>query len=128
MNEQRQKQSQSASGYGGTSYGGNGAGNSTSVNFEGSTYKEASQSVYVPPVAGRPYKDCRLYISFGGSSRDGTAAGGIPIGNSQICVSDVQWDLMERINKKRPDTFSVDDFISVACKVEGMDQYKACKP
>lgn len=108
---------------------GNGAGNSTSVNVAGSTstYKEAAQSLYLPNVPDRPLKDCRLYISIGGSSRDGQAAGGIPIGNSQICLSDVQWTLMTKVNGLMPGAFTPEDFLVVACKVEGMSELSACK-
>jgi hypothetical protein len=106
---------------------GNGSGNSTSVNVGGSNYREAAQSLYLPPVVDRPLKDCRLYISLGGSSRDGQIAGGIPIGNSQICLSDVQWTLMTKVNAMKPGSFTPEDFLLVACKVEGMNELSACK-
>lgn len=125
VNEQGQKQSQSASGYGGTSYG-QGSGNSTSVNFEGSTYKEAAQTAYAPTPQG-PRTSCRLFVGLGGSGRDGSLSGGIPISNDQTCMSGAQIEFMNTVNKIQANTFTVGDYLIAVCAAEGMDKMSACQ-
>lgn len=120
----------SATGGGGgnaSAAGGNGAGNSTSVNFEGSTYKEAAQTAYAAPVYIQPFEDCRVYVSLGGSSRDGSASGGIPLGNSAACLRKINKLQMLATNKEFPGTYTKEDFLQADCSVEGMSAMQACK-
>lgn len=131
INGQQQQQSNSSSnsnsvsGYGGSATG-NGAGNSTSVNFEGSTYKEAAQTAYAPTPTG-PRNSCRIFVGLGGSSVNGSLSGGIPLANDQTCISGAQVEFMQTVNKIKPGTFSVDDYLAAVCAVEGMDKMQACK-
>lgn len=119
-------QAQSASGYGGTANG-QGSGNTTSVSFEGGTYKEAAQTAYAAPVYIQPFEDCRIYVSLGGSSRDGSASGGIPLGNSAACLRKINKLQMLATNKEFPGTYTKDDFLQADCSVEGMEKMAACK-
>lgn len=105
---------------------GNGAGNSTSVTFEGSTYREAAQTAYAPATVA-PRVSCRIFVGLGGSSRDGSLSGGIPIGNDQSCLSGLQIELMDKVNRVAPGTFVGKDYLAAACKVEGMEAAAACK-
>ena len=106
--------------------GGNGAGNSTSVTVEGSTYKEAAQTAYAPTVMIAPVIDCHLYIGLGGSSVNGSASGGIPIGNSAVCLRKVNKSEMAETNKLFPGTYTREDFLRSDCSVEGMKEMAAC--
>lgn len=115
----------SVTGYGGNATG-NGAGNSTSVNFEGSTYKEAAQTAYAPTPQG-PRTSCRLFVGLGGSGRDGSLSGGIPISNDQTCMSGAQIEFMNTVNKIQANTFTVGDYLIAVCAAEGMDKMSACQ-
>lgn len=107
--------------------GGQGSGNATSVTFEGSTYKEAAQTAYAPSVYVQPVINCHLYIGLGGSSVNGSASGGIPIGQSNVCLRNVNKKEMADTNKVFPGTYTKEDFLAADCSVEGMDKMLACK-
>lgn len=109
---------------------GQGSGNSTSVNIAGSTntttYREAAQSAYAPQTAA-PRTSCRIFIGLGGSSRDGSLSGGIPIGNDSSCLAGLQLEMMDKVNALSAGTFTANDYLTAVCRVEGMENMMACK-
>lgn len=119
-------QSQSSSANGSNTGSNIGQGNSTNVNFEGSTYKEAAQTAYAPTPSG-PRTSCRIFIGFGGSSTSGSLSGGVPLLNDGLCVAGAQVEFMNTVNKIQANTFSVQDYLVAVCAVEGMDKMAACK-
>lgn len=136
-------QTQSATGgtssaVGGTAFGGAAgsgsavvggvSGNSTHVAVDASTVmpKPASANAYAPEGSA-PRTSCRIFMGLGGTGRDGSLSGGIPIGNDQTCISGAQVEFMNNVNRVAPGTFTGPDYLMAACKVEGMDQMSACK-
>lgn len=99
---------------------------SGAVQIGSTTYEAAASPSFAPPAHG-PLRSCRLYAGAGGASRDGSGSAGIPIGNDQICLTDAAHELMDRLNTRRANTFSDEDYLRAACKVEGMAETRACK-
>lgn len=115
-------------GTGGTALGGNSTGGSINapISVGGNTIEAAASSAYAPPAHG-PRRSCRLFVGFGGSGTEASLSGGIPIGNDQTCVSGAQFEFMNDVNKLAPGTFTRDDYLKAACKVEGMAETRACE-
>lgn len=134
INGQQQQQSNSSSnsnsvsGYGGSATG-NGAGNTTEINVAAPVIpKPAANSAYVGDLPQLPQGSCRLFIGGGGTTRDGSATGMLPIGNDQTCLSTRSLEVMKQINAQvGQSVFGKDDFMFVACQIEGMDKLAACK-
>lgn len=130
---------------GGSSFaaGGNGSGNATNAELSTSTGLTSTTSVttnYAAPVIPKPSSanayapegsaprtSCRIFVGIGGTGRDGSLSGGIPVGNDQTCLSGAQVEFMNNVNRVAPGTFTGADYLLAACKVEGMDQMAACK-
>lgn len=90
------------------------------------TYKEAAHTAYAPDVP-TVAKSCRLFIGGGGTSRDGSASGIIPIGNDQTCLSVTAVQLMIEVNGATRRAggqapFDTTDILAVTCKIEGMKE------
>lgn len=127
---------QGIGGAGGSAMGGAGGLGGTVGNVQAGGLDMAGASIgaversappaYAPPGSA-PRLSCRLFAGLGGSNTSGALSGGIPIGNDQICVTGAQFELMDRINQHRPATFSQDDYLRAACKVEGMGDTGACQ-
>lgn len=100
---------------------GAGSGSATLVN----NYRPAAATAYAP-AGSAPRTSCRLYIGLGGGNVNGSGSGGIPIGNDQTCLTGTGIDTMDQINAKFGETFGRDDYLTVACKVEGMSATKVC--
>ena len=119
-----------AGGLGGTGGAGGSGGTGGSINAPisvgGTTIEAAASSAYAPPAHG-PRRSCRLFVGFGGSGTEASLSGGIPIGNDQTCVSGAQFEFMNDVNKLAPGTFTRDDYLKAACKVEGMAETRACE-
>lgn len=134
INGQQQQQSNSSSnsnsvsGYGGSATG-NGAGNTTEINVAAPVIpKPAANSAYVGDLPQLPQGSCRLFIGGGATNRDGSATGMLPIGNDQTCLSTRSLEVMKQINAQvGQSVFGKDDFMFVACQIEGMDKLAACK-
>lgn len=104
-----------------------GSNNSTvAVSGDTFTYEEAASSVFAAPIP-TVATSCRLYLFAGGTNVSGAVSGTLPLGNDQTCLSGNNMNNMMRINKIAPGTFSNDDIVGQACKVEGMDKTKTCK-
>lgn len=118
----------SVTGYGGSATG-NGAGNTTSINVAAPVIpKPAANSAYVGDLPQIPQGSCRLFIGGGGTTRDGSATGMLPIGNDQTCLSTRALEVMKQINATVGQTvFGKADMLDVACQIEGMDKLAACK-
>lgn len=91
-----------------------------------SEYKAASAPAYAPDGSA-PRTSCRIFMGLGGSGRDGSLSGGIPIGNDQTCLSGANIEFMDKVNKVKAGTFTDVDYLREACKVEGMSEATACK-
>lgn len=123
--------SNSVSGYGGSATG-NGAGNSTNVNFEGSTFREAAQAVPLATPPATP-KSCRIWVSGGGSNDRGTGGGIIPLWKDNECLAVTKVQVMAETNAAaramgEPAPFKVDSLLAGACQVDGMkEEIPACK-
>lgn len=118
--------SNAASGYGGASYG-QGSGNSTSVQVDAPLIpKPAANTAYAPDVP-TVAKSCRLFIGGGGTSRDGSASGLIPIGNDGTCLAVTSSQIMIEVNRAFPGAFAQAEVKSVVCKIEGMEELPSCK-
>lgn len=124
--------SNAVTGYGGNATG-NGAGNVTTIDVAAPVIpKPASNTAYAPDIPTTA-KSCRLFIGMGGTSRDGSGSGLVPIGNDQTCLSVTAVQLMIEINTaqrrgSQPAPFGTADILSAACKIEGMkDTIAACK-
>ena len=96
------------------------------ITVEGSQYKAAASTAYAPDTSS-PRTSCRLFVGLGGSGRDGSLSGGIPIGNDQTCLSGAAIEAMDKANKVQAGTFLVSDYLLAICKMEGMDSMSACK-
>lgn len=101
-----------------------GSGNNTQVNF--TQPKPSSANAYAPDSSA-PRTSCRIFVGLGGTGRDGSLSGGIPIGNDQTCLTGAQIEAMDKANKVQPGTFLVADYLLAICKMEGMGATAGCK-
>lgn len=102
--------------------GGNTAGGasvSTSTSVEGA--QRSAPTVFVP-AGSMPATSCRLFIGLGGSNTSGSLGGGVPIGNDAVCLAATQIALMDKLGG-----FSRADYLTAACRVEGMADTSVCK-
>lgn len=128
--QQGQAQGQIANGGKATATGGNSGGNkiktSTNVDIKGDIYERSAPAVIAAPIP-TVATSCRLYMFGGGTNVNGAVSGSIPLGNDQTCLSGVNLNNMLRINQHVANTFSMQDMVKEACKVEGMDTAEPCK-
>jgi hypothetical protein len=97
----------------------------------GNVYQEsaAAPSLAIAPVQVR---NCRIGIGGSGATRDGSAAFAIPLGNDQLCLSGGLMDMMQQVNLMSAQMgqnppFRREDFMKIACKIEGMAETEGCK-
>jgi len=116
--------------YGGAAGAGGSVGNVTGVaadavknniNVEGAKYERNVPPAIAPNVPLNA-KSCRLYLSIAGSVSSGAGAGGIPIGNDQTCLAVTKLEVMESMR-----IFTMDDKLTVACGIEGMEETATCQ-
>lgn len=101
------------------------------ITIGGDNYEAAASSVFAAPIP-TVATSCRLYMFGGATGRDGAASGSIPLGNDQTCLSGVNMNNMLRVNEQslkltKSTVFSIDDLVTEACKVEGMETAAPCK-
>ena len=138
---QAQGQQQQANGGSGYAWGGSAAGGAGGVGGNGGDAGSSLNSAiavggtlvqrntppsYAPPGSG-PLKSCRLFMGAGGAGTGASGSGGFPIGNDMTCLVDAREEMMVRINKAFPSTFTLGDFMDNACQIEGMDAFGPCK-
>lgn len=84
--------------------------------------QERSAPSSFAPAGSAPVTSCRLFFGVAGSQTGGSLGAGLPMGNDQVCITQAQFALMDRLGG-----FQAEDYLRAACKVEGMSETSRCK-